>query len=118
MLSEKISVLENKHRFVQEVRESMAPRKHDTVSTPERPFLDLSICGETAIEERLKSLGYPTHNGSFDYLLSMAARSFTADKAERLAFELSETQEKRAALEIKTTKELWMDDLAELEPLL
>ena len=48
-------------------------------------------------------------------MLNIPGRAFTKDKAAALAAELQAARDKRAALEEKSGKDLWLEDLVEVE---
>ena len=54
-------------------------------------------------------------NDSFDYLLSMQARSFTQAKVEELQREIDKLQAKIDDLTSKSEYDLWISDLAEFK---
>lgn len=99
-LTEEISVLDNKHRYVEAVRTG-----------------DISLAGheEAGLQALLRKRAFATHAGSYDYLLNLPGRIFTKDKAAALAAELQAARAKRAVLEAKDGKALWVEDLAEVE---
>lgn len=102
-LSEQISVLENKHRYVEEVRTEK---------------ISLSGQDEASLQALLQTRGFSTHSGSYDYLLNIPSRAFTINRAAALSAELQTAKDKRAALQAKDGKQLWSEDLVEVEKVL
>lgn len=102
-LAEQVSVLENKCKYVEAVRAG-----------------GISLAGseEGELQALLQSRGFATHGGSFNYLLDIPSRAFTRDRAAALAAELQAAKDKRAALEAKDARQLWREDLVEVEKVL
>lgn len=53
--------------------------------------------------------------GEFDYLMNMAIKSFTNKRIRELTDTLAKIEEEINALKAKSPKNLWLDDLKELE---
>ena len=58
---------------------------------------------------------YPKDNGAYNYLLDMATRVLTTDNVEKLKKQAKDKQMELDALQKKTLKQLYLDDLQKLE---
>lgn len=63
----------------------------------------------------MEKIGLDKVEDSYEYLLSMQARSFTKKRVDELAKEIEKIEAKIAALEEKTAKEWWLEELADFE---
>lgn len=90
-------------------------------------FIELVIAGElklwelnsdSTLTDALVERGFDEVNSSFKYLLTLHMSSMTSDKKEQLGRELEAAMRDICALEGKTPRQLWEDDLDALEKLI
>jgi DNA topoisomerase II len=98
----------NKFRFVKGV----VDKKLNLHKTDEE--LERILSSDMWKFDRLGSLS-ETKEPSFDYLLSMQMRSMTIAKLQELEKEREKIQKQIADIEIKTSKDLWIEDLDKFE---
>lgn len=80
--------------------------------------INMKKMDENKVIEYLTKEKYPEDNGSFNYLLNLATRYLTKDNVEKLKKQLSDKQKELDILKSKTIKDLYIEDLTELEKLL
>jgi len=68
------------------------------------------------IIEQLEKGKYPKENDNYDYLLKMPIYNLTKDKIDEFNANLNGKESEFKTLNAKGNKELWLDDLALLEP--
>ena len=98
-------------------------REIDVLSIKIR-FINEFIDGKIIINNRSKSDiikqleegKYPIENDSYDYLLKMPIYNLTKDKIDEFNENLETKQTEHKSLLCKDNKELWMNDLKDLEP--
>jgi len=108
--------LGNKARFVEEVINNtlniMNEEENNIISVLEERGYDKDNkkkANHTEEDEEEKS------GGSYDYLLRLQVRTFTANKVRQIRNDIISIQEKIDGLRATTEKQLWLNDLDELE---
>ena len=101
-IEDEIQHLQNKERFVKAVINE--------------ELLIMNVPEETIIEQ-LTNENYDEEpkSGGYDYLLRMQVRTFTLDKVEQLEKDISNLQDKLNTLKTTTEKQIWIQELDELE---
>jgi DNA topoisomerase-2 len=101
-IEDEIQHLQNKERFVKAVINE--------------EILIMNVPEETIIEQ-LTNENYDEEpkSGGYDYLLRMQVRTFTLDKVEQLEKDISNLQDKLNTLKTTTEKQIWIQELDELE---
>jgi DNA topoisomerase-2 len=89
-------------------------QKHQFVTWVVRDGLAFTGLVDTEVDALLERHSYLRLHGSYDYLLNMPVKSFTADRASKLYEEWQRVERVLADLRGKTVYELWLTDLAEL----
>ena len=51
------------------------------------------------------------YNNSFDYLINMSFKQLSKENLDKLTKKIKELKEKKNLIENKTNKQLWLDDL-------
>ena len=69
---------------------------------------------EPALVELLQAKGFDTHDGSYDYLLSIQTRALTRDRVASLEREADEAAAAAAAARAATTSDMWRADIGQL----
>ena len=67
------------------------------------------------IKEQLVSKEYPLINESFDYLLKLPIYSLTKEEIDKLLQEKGDLESQHSELSSKTTKDIWLSELATFE---
>ena len=99
-LEKELSHLGNKERFISEViAEELLIMNED----------------ESEILSELEERGYDKDNDSYDYLLRLQVRTFTADKVKQIKKDIASAQKKVDETKAMSTKKMWLRDLKEFE---
>ena len=99
-LSEEIKLLELKVRFINEyIEELIIIHKRE----------------EEDIEKQLETRNYPRYDESFDYLLKLPIKSLSKNKMDELKNILVSKQTEYNLIDNKSNKDLWIDDLNDLD---
>lgn len=77
--------------------------------------LDINNKKKSEIEDKLASLKFPKHDGSYNYLLSMPLYNLTYEKIEELKKQEKEKQTEFDTLVVMKPEQLWMKDLEVFE---
>ena len=99
-LEKEMKYLGNKARFIQEVIDQT---------------LDIMNVEEEIVIRSLEDKKYDKDDDSFDYLLRMHVRTFTANKIRQIQNDIASLQEKIDGLRATSEKQLWLNDLNEFE---
>jgi len=89
-------------------------------------FINIILNGQLIVQKRKKkdievdlvSSQFDKLDGSYDYLLGMKIYSLTTEKINELAKRQKQLQRELNAIKKKQPKDLWIEDLNILEPLL
>jgi len=79
-----------------------------------KPQLDLHQDDEPLFAA-MEELGLEKTEDSYDYLLSMQARSFTKKRVDELKKEIEKIEAKIETLDAKTGKDIWLEELANFD---
>jgi hypothetical protein len=77
----------------------------------EEPEIELRRKTEKECQEILAGNGYALIDESYDYILKLPVRSFTAEQIAKHTHTLETLKAQIAALEGKTSADLWLEDL-------
>ena len=100
-LQKEIDILSIKIRFINEFIDNK-------ITINNRSKADIIV--------QLEKGKYPKENDTYDYLLKMPIYNLTKDKIDEFNYNLEGKQSEFNTLEVKTIKQLWLDDLKQLEP--
>ena len=100
-LQKEIDILSIKIRFINEFIESK---------------IIINNRSKADIIDQLEKGKYPKENDNYDYLLKMPIYNLTKDKIDEFNSNLEGKQSEFNTLSVKTSKQLWLDDLKQLEP--
>ena len=76
---------------------------------------NINILINKIINKQLEDLEYPKIDDSFDYLLNMSIRTLTKKRSDELNNSHDNKETELNILKGKTEKDLWLEDLTELE---
>ena len=99
-LQAEITLLELKVRFINEYMEDI---------------IIIHKKDRSVIEGKLEERGFPRYDTSYDYLLKMPIDSLSKNKMDELNGILEAKRAEYDIIDSKTNKDLWLDDLKELE---
>lgn len=99
-LLEENTLLENKIKFIEKINSGE---------------IIVSNKSKTDIEKQLVKLKIKKINNDYEYLLKMSIYSLTKEKIEELKEILSQNKKKIEELQLKSEKDLWIEDLEELK---
>ncbi len=95
-----LAYLENKIRFIMDVAEER---------------IVVHRLSKADLEAYLAKSKYLKQDGSYDYIIRIPVYNLTTDKAGELKQEFAKTQAALDALKLRLPKDIWLDELAELE---
>ena len=99
-LLEQNTILENKIKFIEKINSGE---------------IIVSNKSKTDIEKQLVKLKIKKINNDYEYLLKLSIYSLTKEKIEELKEILSQNKKKIEELQLKSEKDLWIEDLEELK---
>jgi len=114
-LESELKYLGNKARFIQEVIDNtlniMNEEEEDVIAALEERGYDKDKNKKNKEGEE----DGEKNEGSYDYLLRMQVRTFTANKVRQIKNDIASIQEKVDGLKATSEKQLWLNDLEEFE---
>ena len=80
--------------------------------------IDIAAFDSGALVARLKADGYAEIDSSYEYLLRIRVDTLTRDRAAKAMADLEKERTAQAKLRGKTAKDLWVEDLETIAPLI